>query len=124
MQIKNQDLKYKILINNVDKDFYVKKLKKIISKKNKSFKLPDFPFFSNGKNFIWDDWSFKMKHKFIVNHDWYFTIEFKLIYVIFKLKEKTSEQTMKRRLKNCSNLYEFYKKILNDLINIHENSNR
>ena len=65
-----------------------------------------------------------MKHKLIINHDWYFTIKFKLIYVIFKLKEKTSEQTMRRRLKDYSNSYEFYKKILNDLIDIHENSNR
>ena len=31
---------------------------------------------------------------------------------------------MKRRLKDYSNSYEFYKKILNDLIDIHENSNR
>ena len=31
---------------------------------------------------------------------------------------------MKRRLKDYSNLYEFYKEILNDLIDIHENSNR
>ena len=31
---------------------------------------------------------------------------------------------MKRRLRDCSNLYEFYKKILNDLIDIYENSNR
>ena len=50
LQIKNQDLKHKILINNVDKNFYIKKLKKIISKKNKSFKLSDPPFFSNDKN--------------------------------------------------------------------------
>ena len=32
-----------------------------------------------------------MKHKLIINHDWYFTTKFKLIYVIFKLKEKASE---------------------------------
>ena len=31
---------------------------------------------------------------------------------------------MKRRLKNYSNLYEFYKKIMNDLIDIYENFNR
>ena len=65
-----------------------------------------------------------MKHKLIINHDWYFTIKFKLIYVIFKLKEKALEQTMRRRLKSYSNLYEFYKKILNDLTDIHENSDR
>ena len=52
LQIKNQDLKYEILINNVDKNFYIKKLKKITSKKNKSFKLFDFFFFSDGKNLI------------------------------------------------------------------------
>ena len=31
---------------------------------------------------------------------------------------------MKRKLRDYSNLYEFYKKILNDLIDIHENLNR
>ena len=31
---------------------------------------------------------------------------------------------MKRRLKDYSNSYEFYKKVLNDLTDIHENSNR
>ena len=31
---------------------------------------------------------------------------------------------MKRKLKDCSNLYEFYKEVLNDLIDIHENSDR
>ena len=31
---------------------------------------------------------------------------------------------MRRQLKDYSNSYEFYKKILNDLINIYENSNR
>ena len=31
---------------------------------------------------------------------------------------------MKRKLKNCSNLYEFYKEIMNDLIDIYENLNR
>ena len=31
---------------------------------------------------------------------------------------------MKRKLKDCSNLYEFYREILNDLIDIYENSNR
>ena len=31
---------------------------------------------------------------------------------------------MKRRLRDYSNLYEFYKEILNDLIDIHENLNR
>ena len=31
---------------------------------------------------------------------------------------------MKRRLRDYSNLYEFYKEILNDLIDIHENSDR
>ena len=31
---------------------------------------------------------------------------------------------MRRRLKDYSNLYEFYKKILNDLTDIHENSDR
>ena len=31
---------------------------------------------------------------------------------------------MKRRLRGCSNSYEFYKKVLNDLIDIHEDSNR
>ena len=30
---------------------------------------------------------------------------------------------MKRKLKDCSNLYEFYKKVLNDLIDIYENLN-
>ena len=40
------------------------------------------------------------------------------------LKEKALKQIMKRRLKNCSNLYEFYKEILNNLIDIHENSDR
>ena len=29
---------------------------------------------------------------------------------------------MRRRLKNYSNSYQFYKEIMNDLINIHENS--
>ena len=81
-------------------------------------------FFSDDKNFIWDDWFFKIKHKFIINHNWYFTIEFKLIYIIFRLKEKVSKQTMGRRLKGCSNLYEFYKEVSNDLIDIHENSDR
>ena len=28
------------------------------------------------------------------------------------------------KIKNCSNLYEFYKEILNDLIDIYENSHR
>ena len=65
-----------------------------------------------------------MKYKFIINHDWYSIIEFKLIYVIFKLKEKTLKQTMRRRLKDYSNLYIFYAKIINDLINIYENLNR
>ena len=31
---------------------------------------------------------------------------------------------MKRRLRDCSNLYEYYKKVLNDLIDIYENSDR
>ena len=31
---------------------------------------------------------------------------------------------MKRKLKEYSNLYKFYKKILNDLIDIYENSDR
>ena len=31
---------------------------------------------------------------------------------------------MKRRLRDFSNLYKFHKKILNDLIDIHENLNR
>ena len=31
---------------------------------------------------------------------------------------------MKRKLKDNSNLYEFYKEILNDLIDIYENLNR
>ena len=65
-----------------------------------------------------------MKHKLIINHDCYFTIEFKLIYVIFRLKKKVSKQTIKRRLKDYLNLYEFYKKVLNDLIDIYENLNR
>ena len=30
---------------------------------------------------------------------------------------------MRRRLKNCLNLYQFYKEIINDLIDIYENSN-
>ena len=30
---------------------------------------------------------------------------------------------MKRRLRNCLNLYQFYIEIMNDLINIHENFN-
>ena len=30
---------------------------------------------------------------------------------------------IKRRLKNYSNLYEFYKEIINDLIDIYENLN-
>ena len=30
---------------------------------------------------------------------------------------------MRRRLKDYSNLYKFYKKILNDLVDIHEDSN-
>ena len=30
---------------------------------------------------------------------------------------------MKRRLKDCLNLYEFYKKIINNLIDIYENLN-
>ena len=96
----------------------------MVSKQNKSFKLPDFFFFSDEKNLIWDDWFFKIKHKLIVNHDWYSMIEFKLIYVIFRLKEKALKQTMRRRLKDYSNLYEYYKEILNDLADIHEDSNR
>ena len=31
---------------------------------------------------------------------------------------------MERKLRDCSNLYEFYKEILNDLIDIFENLNR
>ena len=65
-----------------------------------------------------------MKHKLIINHDWYFTIEFKLVYVIFKLKEKALKQTMRRRLRGYLNSYEYYKKILNDLTDIHKNSDR
>ena len=65
-----------------------------------------------------------MKYKLIVNHDWYFTIKFKLTYIIFKLKGKALEQTMRRRLRDYSNSYKFYKKILNDLIDIYKNSNR
>ena len=42
----------------------------------------------NEKNLIWNDWSFKINYKFIINHDWYFTTEFKLVYIIFKSKEK------------------------------------
>ena len=32
-----------------------------------------------------------MNYKFIINYNWYFIIEFKLIYVIFKLIEKVSK---------------------------------
>ena len=124
MQGKFDAAENELLQINIDKNNYKRKLQKLTSKQDKFFKLSDSFFFSDEKNSIWDDWSFKMKHKLIINHDWYFTIEFKLIYVIFKLKEKASEQTMKRRLKDCSNLYEYYKKILNDLINIYENSDR
>ena len=31
---------------------------------------------------------------------------------------------MKRRLRDCSNFYQFYAKVLNDLIDIYENSDR
>ena len=31
---------------------------------------------------------------------------------------------MRRRLRDYSNLYEYYKKVLNDLIDIYENSDR
>ena len=94
------------------------------AKQKKSTKMPDPPVFTDGKDPTWDEWSAKIAEKMEANSDHYPDAKSKASYVLTRLAGDAGTYTFHRRGKGCTNPYQTFEEILEELAETYEDSDR
>ncbi len=84
----------------------------IYSERSRSQKIPDSFWFTDKKNFTWENWYDKIQNKLEINVDLFSNEQVKLSYVHFRLFDDAADVAQSRREHDCVNLY----KIVDDLL--------
>ncbi len=79
---------------------------------SRSQKISDSFWFTDEKNFTWENWYDKIQNKLEINVDLFSNEWVKLSYVHFRLFDDAADVTQSRRERDCVNFY----KIVNDLL--------
>ena len=67
---------------------------------------------------------FKIKQKLLFNKNHYSDNVSQIVYIITRFDDKITNHILTKRRRNAKNLYKFYIKILNQLIEFYENFDR
>ncbi len=84
----------------------------IYSERFRSQKIPDSFWFTDEKNFTWENWYNKIQNKLKINVNLFSNEWVKLSYVHFRLFDDAADVAQSRREYDCVNFY----KIVNDLL--------
>ena len=93
-----------------------------VVKKEKSSKLPDPPYFTDGTDPTWDDWSAKIISKLERNADHYLTPAAQISYVVSRLSGQAITYTIDRRRRGATNPYKSAEELLDQLAEIYEDT--
>ena len=76
-----------------------------VVKREKLFKLPDPPYFTDGTDSTWNNWLAKIVSKLETNTDHYLTPAAQISYVISRLSGQAVIYTIDRRRRGATNPY-------------------
>ena len=97
-------------------------LSALVVKKEKSSKLPDPLYFTDGTDPTWDDWSAKIVSKLETNADHYPTPAAQISHVISRISGQAITYTIDRRRRGATNPYQSAEELLNQLAEIYEDT--
>ncbi len=96
----------------------------IYSERSRSQKIPDSFWFTDGKNFSWENWYDKIQNKLEINVDLFSNERVKLSYVHFRLFDDAADVIQSRRERDCVNLYKIIDDLLKELAELFNDSDK
>ncbi len=96
----------------------------IYSERSRSQKIPDSFWFTDEKNFTWENWYDKIQNKLEINVNLFSNERVKLSYVHFRLFDDTADVAQSRCKRDYVNLYKIVDNLLKKLAELFNDSNK
>ncbi len=96
----------------------------IYSERSRSQKIPDSFWFTDEKNFTWENWYDQIQNKLEINVNFFSNKRVKLSYVHFRLFDDAADVAQSRRERDCVNFYKIVDDLLKELAKLFNDSDK